>query len=350
MYGKMPHESHAVYPAAGARVKRVAAAVLAAVLLLSGCAREEKPAEITLMAMDTVMTLRAYGTDNLKDAESTVLALEKKLSVTAEGSEIAALNTAGEGTVSEDTLELLQAALSLCRRTHGALDISIYPVLRCWGFTGQTRQVPDGEALAELLPLVDYERIRMDGSTVSLPHGMMIDLGSVAKGYTGDVLAAGLKSRGVTSACLNLGGNVQTVGGKPDGSPWMVGVQDPQSEDYLGVLALRDQAAVTSGAYQRYFIGEDGKSYGHILDPKTGRQPETDLLSVTVVGSSGVTCDGLSTALYVMGTESAYRFWRASDDFEAVFVKLDGSVAITKGLESQFTLHGKSRELTVIAR
>ena len=331
-------------------MKRLIAAAFAGMLLLCACAPVQKQADTTLMAMDTVMTFRAYGVDDLTDAENTVKRLEEKLSVTVEGSEIASLNAYGQGTVSEDTADLLRRALAICERTGGALDISIYPVVQCWGFTGEEKQVPTTETLASLLPLVDYTKICLDGHSVTLPEGMMIDLGGVAKGYTGEVLAAQLKKAGVISACLNLGGNVQTVGARPDGTDWKIGVQDPESEDYLGVLSLNDQAAVTSGTYQRYFTGEDGKTYGHILNPKTGDQPDTDLLSVTVVGESGTLCDGLSTALYVMGSEKAGDFWRDSEDFEAVFVKNDGSVMVTEGLENRFALHGKSRELTVIRR
>ena len=207
-------------------------------LLLCGCA--SAPAECTFLAMDTVMTIRAYGADGalLSDLQSTVADLEQKLSVTVDTSQIAELNAAGGGTLSPDSLELLESALSLCARTEGHLDISIYPVSRCWGFTREEKQIPDRETLTALLAHVDYRQIRISGDHVTLPQGMMIDLGSVAKGYTGDVLIRRLKQEGISSACLNLGGNVQTIGTKPDGTPWQIGIQDPQSQETLGVLSL----------------------------------------------------------------------------------------------------------------
>ena len=117
----------------------------------------------------------------------------------------------------------------------------------------------------------------------------------MAKGYTSNALIALLRENGVASALLNLGGNVHALGGKPDGSPWRVGIQAPQGDGYFGVLEIRDQAVITSGGYERYFE-RDGNTYWHILDPATGYPAKSGLLSVTIVGDDGVVCDGLSTA------------------------------------------------------
>ena len=331
-------------------------ALCLALLLLAGCApaatQAQPTAESTFFAMDTVMNLRLYGGGDealLDAAEGRVKELEALLSVTDEGSEIYALNRDGAADLSPETAELLDTALELCGRTDGALDISVYPVLRAWGFTTGEYSVPSDAAIAALLPLVDYTKIELDGTRVSLPGGMEIDLGSVAKGYTGDVLADYLKGSGVTSALLDLGGNIQAVGAKPDGSPWRVGVRDPEGDGNVGVVEVRDKAVVTSGGYERYFE-QDGVRYWHILDPETGRPARNGLASVTVIGDSGVACDGLSTALFVMGREGAVDFWRQHRNelgFELVLVEEDGSVTITKGLEGQFTLSQKGRALTV---
>lgn len=323
--------------------------------LLAGCAPASAPArtppqtERTLFAMDTVMTLRLYeggGEDLLDRAEEQVKALESLLSVTDENSEIYALDHEGQAVLSTDTADLLAAALSMCRRTGGALDISIYPVLRTWGFTTGEYAVPNEETIAALLPLVDYTQVELKASTASLPDGMEIDLGSVAKGCTGEKLADLLRENGVTSALLDLGGNIQTVGAKPDGSPWRVGIRDPEGEDNLGVVEIIGQAVVTSGGYERYFE-EDGVRYWHILDPQTGTPAHSGLVSVTIVGDSGTICDGLSTALFVMGLDKALDHWRQYQDFEAIFVSENGSVTITPGLQSNFALTQTNRALTV---
>ncbi len=327
-------------------MKRVFALPLLLAVLLTGCAGRTssqpysaaQPVTGTLFAMDTVMELTIYGgEDLLSAARERIEELEAKLSVTREGSEIYAVNHGG-GTLSADTADLLRRALELCGRTNGALDLSIYPVVRAWGFTTGEYRVPGRGELEKLLAHVDYTRISWEGSgKVSLPDGMEIDLGSVAKGYTGDQVIALLRENGVTSALLNLGGNVQALGAKPDGSPWRVGVRDPLGDGYVGILEVADRAVITSGGYERYFV-EEGQTYWHILDPATGVPARNGLASVTVVGESGLVCDGLSTALFVMGLEDAADFWRKSDDFEAVLVTEDGQIHITEGLEDVFVL------------
>lgn len=330
-------------------VKRVFAFLLAPLLLLPyGCAPAQ-PLERTFFAMDTVMTLRLYqgGDGSLLDrAEARVRELEGLWSVTDGASEISTLNHDGSAELSPETADLLRTALDMCRRTDGALDISTYPVLRAWGFTTGEYSVPGGEAIAALLPLVDYGRVALEAGAAALPPGMEIDLGSVAKGYTGDALAALLKQGGAASALLDLGGNIQAVGSKPDGSPWRVAIQDPAGDGNIGVVEVADQAVVTSGGYERYFE-EDGVRYWHIIDPATGWPARSGLASVTVVGESGLLCDGLSTALFVMGREGALEHWRQHRDFEAVLVSEDGSVTITAGLEGRFTPADPARPLTV---
>ncbi len=319
--------------------------------LAAGCAPAlARPApESTFFAMDTVMSVKLYqgGDEALLDrAEARVKDLEARWSVTDEASEICALDRDGAAILSPETGALLGRALELCGRTGGALDISVYPVLRAWGFTTGEHAVPDDETIAALLPLVDYAQVRLDGASAALLPGMEIDLGSVAKGHTGDVLAAYLKENGVTSALLDLGGSIQAVGAKPGGSPWRVAIRDPAGEGNVGVVSVTDMAVVTSGGYERYFE-QDGVRYWHILDPRTGKPARSGLASVTVVGESGLLCDGLSTALFVMGLDEALDHWRQHRDFEAVFVAEDGSVTITAGLEDNFALTQKDRALTV---
>lgn len=320
----------------------LSAALLSAAFLLTGCsgAPAQEPESATFFAMDTAMDFTVYGDAALLDeAETLIGSLEEQVSVTDEHSDIYAIDHTGSGSLSGNAAELMAQALELCRRTGGALDISVYPIVRAWGFTTGSYQVPDEETIQSLLPLVDYTQIQYDAATgvVALPEGMEIDLGSVAKGYAGQLAAQMLREHGVQSALLNLGGNVQTVGAKPDGSPWQIGIKDPQGEDAMMVLSVEDQAVVTSGGYERYFE-QDGQTYWHIMDPSTGHPADSGLISVTIVGDEGVVCDGLSTALFVMGLEKAADLWAQSCDFEAVFVTASGEVYITEGLQDRFAL------------
>ena len=317
-------------------------AMLSALLFLTGCSAESSPEPVqgTFFAMDTMMDFTIYGESGLIDqSESLIASLESLVSVTDTGSELYAINQTGSGTLTGKASSLMEQALEICRRTDGALDLSIYPIVRAWGFTTGSYQVPDEAEIQALLPLVDYRKIQYDAATgtVTLPEGMEIDLGSVAKGYAGQLAAQMLREHGVQSALLNLGGNVQTVGAKPDGSPWQIGIKDPQGEDAMMVLSVEDQAVVTSGGYERYFE-QDGQTYWHIMDPSTGHPADSGLISVTIVGDEGVVCDGLSTALFVMGLEKAADLWAQSCDFEAVFVTASGEVYITEGLRDRFAL------------
>ena len=229
-----------------------------ALCMFAGCTGtvSEQPQTNSFFAMDTVMDLTIYGNKSLlADVETLISDLEEKVSVTDETSELYTINQTGTGTLTGSAAELMQSALAMCQRTGGALDISIYPVVRAWGFTTESYQVPEAETLEGLLAHVDYTQIRYDAETgaVSVPDGMEIDLGSVAKGFVGSRAAQYLRENGVDSALLNLGGNVQTVGCRPDGDPWKIAVKAPRGGTPMIVLSIQDQAMVTSGGYERYF-------------------------------------------------------------------------------------------------
>lgn len=316
---------------------------------LTGCTKSAEAQEKTFYAMDTFMDFTIYGdAAYLDDAENLINTLEDTLSVTKSDSEIALINQNSHGKVTGYADDLMTRALNMCQRTDGALDISIYPIVRSWGFTNGSYQVPDDNTISELLSLVDYTQIQYDASSgeVTLPAGMEIDLGSVAKGYAGQKTADLLKEKGITSAFLNLGGNVQTIGNKPDGSPWQVAIKNPVTTKPMMVVSVNDQSVVTSGGYERYFE-QDGKRYWHIMDPATGRPADSHLLSVTIIGNDGMICDGLSTSLFIIGLEKAADLWSRSDDFEAVFVTDTEDVYITEGLRERFALTEEYRDTPV---
>ncbi len=320
-------------------MKRICSFLLCCILCISlaGCA--PKSESRTFFAMDTVMSVTVYGQEGLIDGlQDMVVRLEKLLSVTDPESEIYTLNQTGSTVLSSNTREVLEAALRLCDATGGALDITVYPALRAWGFTTDSHRVPDDAELAALRKKIDYTAISLDGETAAVPAGVMVDLGAVAKGYTALVLTQMLRDMEVESALLDLGGNIQAIGESPEGRPWNVAVQHPDGQGYLGVLAITDRAVVTSGGYERNFE-QNGKTYHHILDPNTAMPADSGLCAVTVVGKSGLLCDGLSTALYVMGKDAALELWRSRDDFECILMEENGMVYITEGLQDCFTPH-----------
>ena len=311
-------------------MKRVCCAVLAALLLcLSGCGVQSEPEQLSLFAMDTYMTLAAYGdkaSEALAACGQELNRLDASLSRTREGSEIYTLNAQGRADVSQETADLISAALTLSKATGGAFDPTVAPLVTLWGITTDSPRVPQQTEIETL-----------EGARVTLDPGCAMDLGGIAKGYASDRLADIFAQYGVDSALVSLGGNVYARGTKPGGAAWSVAVQHPEQEGYAAMLALTDAFAVTSGGYQRYFTGPDGTVYQHILDPQTGWPVQGDLLSVTIVADNGTMADAYSTALYVMGREATQDFWRQNGGFDMVLITKDGQVLYTPGLADKLT-------------
>lgn len=316
-----------------------------------------------IFAMDTYMTLSAYGEEAeeaLEEAAEEITRLDALLAAEREDSEIGVLNKNGDGPVSEDTAYLIERAKTLHDETEGAFEITIYPVKKLWGFTSEEYRVPDPAALEKTLQLVDSGFIHLtdDQKKVMFDKaGVQIDLGGIAKGYASSRAAEIFEEHSV-KGLINLGGNVQAVGGKPDGSDWRVAVRRPEStqdgaipwldesseeakaveaEDFIGIVAAQDKAVITSGGYERYFE-QDGKIYHHILDASTGYPSESDLISATVVSGDGTLADGLSTSVFVMGRERAQEYWEEhSDAFDMILMDQQGKLYATEGLKDSFT-------------
>lgn len=311
-------------------------------------------AEREVFAMDTYMTVKAYGdgaTSAVEAAEQEILRLDALLSVGEEDSEIRRVNDGETVTLSEDTVALVEQALTLTEETDAAFDITIYPLMKAWGFPSGDYQVLDQQQRSQLLAQVGSEHVHYDreAGTLCLDEGTEIDLGGIAKGYLGDRLAEIMREYGVPSAMISLGSStIRLVGEKEDGSAWNIALRDPEdSSAYLGVLSVRDCVIDTSGGYERYFE-QDGKTYWHILDPKTGAPADSGLLSVTVVGEDGAEGDGLSTALFVMGRKKALAYWRLhADTFDVVLAEDTGEIFVTEGLEDAFA---SQKEVTVVRK
>lgn len=325
--------------------KIVFACLIAVILCLTACSRSSQPTEKkeSFFAMDTYITFTAYGENAesvLSQAREKIAELEQLWSVTDEHSEVYAVNHAdGQPvTVRSETTEILSFTLDMASRTGGALEPTIYPVLQAWGFTTGKNRIPSEQELAELLNKVGYSKVMQNGNTVQLPNGMMLDLGAVGKGYAGDIIVELMRENGIRSALLDIGGNIQAIGAKPDGGDWRLGIRDPFGEGNVGVLRIRDMAVVTSGSYERYFIGEDGKQYGHIIDPSTGYPAESGLASVAVIAKEGKLCDALSTSLFVMGLDKATEYWRQNGGFDMLLITENGEIYLTEGISDSFSI------------
>lgn len=355
-----------------------AALVLAAALALCGCGGSRQQdgqvsgtgtsasSEISsdtavtreVFAMDTYMSLTAYGShadQAVHDAISRIEELDAMLTTGDDSSEVGKINATGSGTLSEDGKELMKRSLELYDSTDGTFDISIYPVMELWGFPTKEYRVPDEQEIEDALKLVDASKIQFDESTgeVSFDEsGMKIDFGGIAKGYTSSKVMELFREEGVTSGLVNLGGNVQALGTKPDGSDWRIGIRGPgesdaDAEDYVGILTTHDKAVITSGGYERYFE-KDGKRYHHIIDPATGYPADSGVVSSTIVSADGTLADGLSTTLFILGPDKATAYWREhADEFDFILMKEDGSLLVSEGIEDSFT---SDRKITIVRR
>ena len=350
-------------------MKKKITAILMVILIgimAAGCGQQQKTeqtegteesASQDIFAMDTYMSVTAYGADAesaVSDAIAEIERLDALLSTGETDSEIYKLNQNGGGSISEDTSYILERALEIWKSTDGCFEIGIYPLMQEWGFTDGNYKVPDKETLQKLLPLADSSKIDFNekDQTVSFEQdGMEIDFGGIAKGYTSGRIMDIFREHGITSGMVSLGGNVQVLGIKTDGSKWRVAVQNPEdTENYLGVLETQDRAVITSGGYERYFE-QDGKTYQHILDPKTGYPADSGLTSVTIVSADGTLADGLSTSLFVMGKEKAVAYWRAhSEEFDAILVEKDGTVSVTENIADQFTPDDAVKKTEIITK
>ena len=349
--------------------------------------QNEEPQTRQLFAMTTVMNLKAYGEDAgaaLDEAEEKIRSLDSLLSTGTKGSEVWQINHDGGGTLSDDTAALTDMSLQLYQETNGAFDFTIYPIMKLWGFTeffgesgdeteSSTENAPGHEASAQteaetqteaaadalsssehlishvptkaeieaLIPLVDSSKVIYNPETkkLTLPSGVQIDFGGIAKGYTSQAVMDIYQKHHLTGGLADLGGNIQVTGDKPDGSPWRVGIEDPaDTSALLGILTLsEDSTVITSGGYERYLVDQDGKRYPHIIDPSTGYPVKNDLSSVSIICKDGALADGLSTSLCVMGKEKAISFWKAhSDQFEMVLFNTDQTITISEGLKDSF--------------
>ena len=296
--------------------------------------------------LHTVCTIQLYDStdyDILNECFAVIDKYEKLFSRTMESSEVYQINRASAGqsqtifTVSDELKDILEFSLEYSSISKGALDISIAPLSSLWDFSGleHKTEAPAAEKIAAATDLVDYTNVKLDGNTLTFSKpGMQLELGAVAKGYIADRVKDFLISKGVTSAIINLGGNILLVGSKPKDVAFNVGIQKPFEDRDSVVVAiseLKDCSMVSSGIYERYFYDKNGIFYHHILDSKTGYPCDTDLLQVTIISKESSTGDALSTACFALGLEKGMELIDSLPDIYAVFITSDGSLHFSEG-------------------
>lgn len=320
-------------------IKTLSAVLTASALLLTGCSgaksstQTDQDLTYTDMLFDTVIKIQI-----LDPADESILDGLKKLcekydtmfSATNTDSELYKLNHANGQpfTVSSETANLIQEGIHYSELSGGAFDLTIEPVSALWDFKADKPTVPSSDAIAQAVSHVDYTKVDIQDNTVTLEDPEAgIDLGAIAKGYIADQVKTYLKKQGIKHAIINLGGNVDVIGTKPDGSKYNIGIQKPfdESGEAITSVQLKDQAVVTSGIYERYFK-KNGKLYHHILDPRTGYPCENNLYSVSIITDSSTKADALSTTCFLLGYEKGMELIQSMDGVEAIFITDDEKV------------------------
>lgn len=339
---------------AAARSARRRAAGFAAVFLIlsaAGCTPAAAPFQAADTAMGTVIRQKIYGTQDVTpEVLSVIKDLEQRLLSKREpDSQAGRINEAAgkEEILPEEAFYgMLERIWEVSDASGGALDVTVGPVVEVWNIDGCATgtaefALPSEVQIAKALSLTGYEKVRLENGRVWLPEGMSLDLGAVGKGIACDAVAEHLSAAShVEGAVISIGGSILTYGQKPDGSPFIIGIQNPRPENgtgnYIGSLTLEGGWFVsTSGDYERY-VTEDGKRYHHIINPLTGYPAESGLISVTVLSRSGFLSDALSTACFVLGKEEAFDLAKR---YEAYIFTVDeeGKTDWSKGMERYLT-------------
>lgn len=335
------------------KTKRIRAVLAGLVLifLLTGCsgsAKGKRAAYVSKSAeyFGTVVTLTLYGEDeeelktSIDNAFGECERLEKIFSARLADSELYRLNQTAQDSampVSDELFFLIQNALHYHEISDGGLDISIGGLIDLWGIGTDHARIPSEQEIEPYLSRDGCRHIVLDTELQTIRYTdklVQIDLGAVAKGYAADRLREYLmETEHISSATLNLGGNVMALGEKTDGSAFRIGLTDPlYPGEICAVISVRDRAVVTSGNYERYFM-EDGKRYHHILDPQTGCPAERGIISATVIGESSMECDALSTACYVLGMDRAMELVESLDGVECVLIDEEGKLYRSSGVQ-----------------
>lgn len=332
--------------------------VLIALASLLSCNTSSERRVETEFLLGTSISVTTYGRANdglFEQIFARVKEIEERMSTSEEDYETTELlrvnRAAGRRgiAVSPDTLLVMEQALEYSRLSGGAFDVTIGPLVASWGIGTDSPRVPSQERIDALVALVDHTAVSLDpeASSIFLPtEGMRVDVGGIAKGYAADEAARILSESGIESALLDFGGNILVVGGKPDGTPWRIGIQAPDERrgQFLGIAEIRDQAVVTSGTYERFFV-QNGQRYHHIIDSSTGYPVENGLASVTIVTPQSMRADALSTAAFAMGLEAGLAFIESQEEIEAAFVTQGNEVYLTSGMGAFFELTNEAYAL-----
>lgn len=316
---------------------------------LSGCTKKEpEPISKEGLFLGTFCKVTIYdeaSRDVLEKAFNRISEIEDKMTINKPSSEVININSKSGldyVKVSPDTFYVIKQGKYYSELSQGKFDITIGPIVKLWNIGTDKARVPSPDEIKNKLPLVDYNNILLnekENKIMLKEKDMLIDLGAIAKGYAGDEVKRILSENGVKHALINLGGNLVTLGSKPDNKAWKLGVQNPFDSrgEYLGTIEVSNKAIVTSGVYERY-IEKDGKRYHHILSPKNGYPVDNSLVSISIIADKSIDADALSTTAFALGLENGLKLIESLKNIDAIFVTKDSDVYVTSGLKDNFKI------------
>jgi FAD:protein FMN transferase len=319
----------------------------ALLLIFASCSPSLSRSEYVLGAVCSVKLFDQSKNSVYNDIFARAREIDNLMSVNIPSSDVSRINAAAgiaPVIVHKDTFKVIKRAVYFAEISGGAFDPSVGPLVSLWGIGGDDARVPSREEIDNTLPLINWRDIELDEGTRGVflkRKGMALDLGAIAKGYAADEAAAIIKEAGINRAIIDFSGNIVTLGAKKAGTPWKVGIQNPDKRRGItfGIITLKTaekQTLVTSGAYERFFE-KDGERYHHILSTVTGYPVKNGLLSVTIIGSDSTDADALSTSLFALGFEEGIKLLDSFPGTEAVFVSEGNSVRVTPGADLRVT-------------
>lgn len=325
-------------------MKKLICALGAAVLLITGCSQTKEPYVRHTFAFDTYITISIYEHDGeyttgeICDGAASMLAeLDDTLSVKKEQSVISKINSGEQSQIDASIYYMLKNCVDLCELTDGAFDITLGNISEMWGFGEEALQKPDFDKLKDYAGKQNYKNIEFDDDSLSMKlksGDFSLDLGAAAKGYALDMLNGYLVNAGVTSASVDLGGSIMTIGSY-NGENWTVSVTSDETNSTAGTLSVGETYIATSNGFNR-FVEYDGVKYHHIIDPDTAFPAQSDVKSVTVITANGLIADALSTAFYVMGSEKTEAFIKEYPIADYIIFTTDGQTVISSGITDSY--------------
>ena len=320
--------------------------ILVIIFNFTACRKsEDNSVSLTSFYFDTSVTITIYDWDGHLDPENIIKECfamcnhyDKLFSRTYSDSDISKINNGNGKPVEVNSVvsEVIKDGINYGELTNGAFDITIAPLTILWNIGNKNAAIPSDSKIKKALKHVDYKNIVVNNDKIKLADSQAkIDLGGIAKGFIADKLKTYMTSAGITSAIIDLGGNILSIGGKSFEEDFNIGIKKPfslKSGEYAATIKVNNKSVVTSGVYERYFE-KDGKIYHHILDTETGYPVDNGLYSVTIISDKSEDGDALSTGVFALGLDDGLKLINSLQDTEAVFITSNNDIVISDGLK-----------------